>query len=373
MTVLTVVLALPALTSIVYWLLSGVWLRRWLAEPVPDAAGDIPPVTFFRPLKSGVPELAAKLELLARALRAGDQLLLGVEPGSVEAGVAETLQADFPQREILVVLCVPGVAANPKISKLLQMEPLARHEHWILSDSEALLEGEFLAAFRQEWTTCDVLTAGYRFTGARTWPQQLDGAAVLLTLWPALATLRAHGRSQLTLGACTGFRRSDLKAVGGWTAFGEELAEDHQLGVALATVGKAIRLSRSVVTLDCDPLSWREYWRHQRRVAITYRVANPAGFAWAWLTQGVTSSLLLATWRAGEVWPWMLFVLVFVMRGVTACATVFPLPRFWLTLLPASLVESACWALSWVSRVVWWGGVRWRLTHTGKLRRADER
>ncbi len=376
--IFTALLVAPALTSVVYFLLSARWLRRWTMEPeARGEEGELPPATFFRPLKAGVPNLAAKLETLARAMRADDQLLLGVEPGTPAAVVAGEVRAAFPERDIAVVPCAPGAALNPKISKLVQMEPLARHGHWILSDSEVALDAETLAEFRREWLGCDVLTAGYRFTGAATWPQGLDAAVALLTLWPGLVTLHRAGRMRLTLGACTGFRRDDVQAVGGWAAFAEELAEDHRLGAALANEGKSIRLSRSVVTIECDPLSWRDYWRHQRRVALTYRVANPAGFAGAWLMQGVTTSFVLACLHPSQVWPRLLFAAVWAVRSATvqmnAGRLQFPLRAPYLTVFVASLVETGCWALSWMSRSVWWSGTPWGLTPEGKLRRPAAR
>jgi ceramide glucosyltransferase len=251
------------------------------------------------------------------------------------------------------------------------MEPHAHHEHWILSDSEALTDSEFLAVFRREWTDCDVLTAAYRFKDSVTWPQRLDAAAVLLGLWPGLAVLRAVGQVQLTLGACTGFRRADLQVVGGWRAFAHDLAEDNRLGQALAAVGRTIRLSTAVVTLESDLLTWRDYWRHQRRVAVTYRVANPAGFAGAILTQGVTIGLLLACWRVTETWTWVLWLSVFLARYFAAQRAArklgYAIKFLMLVVFVSSLVETACWGLSWSTQRVWWSGKFRPISSRGRL------
>jgi len=373
-TMASVLLGGTALVSLGYYFASARLLGRWLAQESAVKSGDaaFPPVSFFRPIKAGVPELRSKLESLATALRSDDQLIIGVESESAEEAVAVALARSFAGKEILVIRCEPARALNPKISKLVQMVEHARHEHWILSDSEAVVDVEFLQSFRSEWSQCDVLTAGYRFIGAGTWPQRLDAAAILLTLWPGLAVLRARGPLRLTLGACTGFRRQDLAVVGGWAAFGDALAEDHQLGVALAAAGRKILLSQSVVSLASDPLTWRDYWRHQRRVAITYRVANPRGFAGAWLTQGLSAALVLACFHPGQVWSWALFTTAWAARVLSAQAMSrrleFALPQPWLTVLLSSLVETICWALSWPARSVWWGGRRWRIGRDGQLR-----
>lgn len=369
---ISVLLALPAVTSAAYFCIAADRLRQWMKESPPPDDDDVPwpPVTFFRPLKAGVPDLFAKLVALAHAMRPGDQLLIGAEANSPEWTATESLRRSFPDKDITAVTCAPGIALNPKISKLLQMELLAKHEHWIVSDSESVMDADFLAAFRREWRQCDVLTAGHRFGNISTWPQRLDAAAALLGLWPGLAIVRAFGRVRFTLGACTGFRRSDVQAVGGWRAFAEELAEDNRLGVALAALGRSIRLSPQVVTLESDPLSWRDYWRHQRRVAVTYRIASPFGFAGAFLTQGVATSLLLACLRPMEGWTWILFASVLAIRCLTARdaerVLAYPASRHVPVVLLASLVETACWALSWGTRHIWWGGVRWRLKR-GKL------
>jgi len=366
-------LAVPGLVSILYYGVAGKLLDRWRSRP---AAGDgdeasWPPVTFFRPLKSGVPDLAAKLDALVQAARPGDQVLIGVEAGSPEAAAAEAVRLENPGLEIVVVPCKPGGVSNPKVAKLLGMEPQARHEHWILSDSEALVDAEFLTAFRREWRRCDVLTAGYRFRGMATWPQRLDAAAVLLGLWPGLAVLKAAGPLRLTLGACTGFRRADLQAIGGWAAFADDLAEDNRLGQALADAGRDIRLCSHVVTLECDALSWRDYWRHQRRVAVTYRAANPAGFAGALLTQGVTTSFLLACWQITNGWAWSLCAAVFVMRWAMAHrmarALNFNIPGLLPVVFVASAVETMCWALSWGTKRVWWSGKHRRISFRGRF------
>ena len=373
-TIVSVILGGTAAVSVVYFFMSAWLLRRWLALGRAAESGDaaLPPVAFFRPLKVGVPDLRAKLESLAIAMRTDDQLIIGVETGSAEETVAAQVARAFPEKEIAVIRCELGRTRNPKVSKLVQMAEHARHEHWILSDSEAVLDTEFLRSFRHEWRQCDVLTAGYRFEGAHTWPQQLDATAVLLTLWPGLAVLTTRGPLRLTLGACAGLRRADLTAVGGWAAFGDALAEDHQLGGALADSGRKILFSREVVTLASDPLTWRDYWRHQRRVAITYRVSNPLGFAGAWVTQGVTAAFILACFHPEQVWSWALFLSGWAARVLSvqmiSRRLKFPHPNPWFTVLLASFVETTCWGLSWASQSVWWGGTRWRIGRGGRLR-----
>ncbi len=362
-----------ALLSLPYFWMSLVYVERWLREARTFPASDapLPPISFLRPIKRGVPELRGKLELLVRSARAGDQIVFGADAGSAEAECCDGVRAQFSERDIVVVRCAPGAAVNPKISKLVQMEAHARHEHWLLSDSETLLDARFLEAFRREWTHCDVLTAAYRFRHLDTWPQRLDAAAVLLTLWPGLAFLRARGSVRFTLGACTALRRGDLAALGGWKIFGYELAEDNRLGVALAAAGKTVRLSAHVATLDSDALGWRDYWRHQRRVAVTYRAANPAGFAGMVLVNGEAWCVLIVLLGPSRALGVALGCAILTLRILAARRMArlldFPVPRLAAVVAVSRVVETACWCASWFTRSVWWSGQRWRMSFRGRL------
>ena len=354
------------------------WRREKLKFTIADA--DLPPLTLLRPIKAGMPELREKLTELARAMRTGDRLVLGVNVESPDAEIAEAVRAEFAEREIVVVPCRADAALNPKISKLLQMEAAAGGEYLVLSDAEARIDAAWLEAFRREWAAsgAEVMTCGYRFVRGTSWAQTLDAAPTLFSLWPGLLFVRRFGRMNFTLGACTGLRRSDLASVGGWAAFADDLAEDNRLGAALAKAGKSIRLSQQVATLESDPLTWREYWRHQRRIAVTYRVCNPAGFFGMIFTHSVWANLLLVLFPSFEPHERLVLLLAclilqrtrwFFFRELAKSAG-FSRARLFPAMLVSDLVETVCWVLAWVSPTVWWAGKWRRISRDGNLRSA---
>src|SRR4030095_12231548 len=186
-----------------------------------------PPITWFRPIKAGVFGLREKLEAFLASIRQDDQVILGLDPDSADHATCQAF-AFGKEDTVEIVDCVPGTAANPKISKLAQMARVARHENWVVVDSEVLMDRGFAEAFRNEWAVsgAHVLTAGYRLAGTDTAPQRLDAMSVLLTLWPGLELVRMFGTVRFTLGACTAVRRGVLAQLGGWEAFEKNLAED---------------------------------------------------------------------------------------------------------------------------------------------------
>jgi ceramide glucosyltransferase len=370
-------LVVPAV-SVIYDVLATAALWRWVRESAAKSERPPEPVTFFRPLKRGVPELREKVDMLLRASRMEDQILFGVDAGSEAEAICEEARRAFAERDVRVVRCEPDRAVNPKISKLVQMAPLARHESWLLGDSELLFPPGYLDALRSEWQEEEVaaLTTAYRFVNLASWPQRCDAMGVLLGLWPGLSLVRRCGRIDFTLGACTLFRRDALAAIGAWEAFGGELAEDQRLGAALVKGGKIVRLSRHIATLDSDAMSWRDYWRHQRRVAITYRAAKPAGFAGVLLTFGPVWGVLCLL--AFFPTPWLVLAIVFgiafrawrVWRSAKLLD--FPVPGMGVAVCLASFTEALCWLLSWFTSRVWWSGRWWRVGFRGGLSPIDD-
>lgn len=330
-----------------------------------------PPITWFRPIKAGVIALREKLEAFLLSIREDDQVILGLDPDSPDRAICESLAAAQGHR-VEIVDCVPGTAANPKISKLSQMTRVARHENWVVVDAEAIMDRTFAESFRNEWTVsgANVLTAGYRIEGTKTAPQRLDSMSVLLTLWPGLELVRMFGTMRFTLGACTAVRRSDLMDLGGWAVFGDSLAEDHQLGQRLTAGGRNVRLSYPVLSLDSDPMSWSQYWRHQVRVAATYRAATPAGAAGLIFTRGITAGIVLLFLHPGVE----SFILLLVAWGIRVALAVrvsrrmgAPVPGLPWTVPCADVVETAAWVVGWFTNRVWWGG-KWRpITWRGRL------
>jgi ceramide glucosyltransferase len=337
-------------------------LRGHLRADAAEESADTPPLTLWRALKGGVPDLDGKLESLVRGSRASDQILLGADPGSEELATCEALRARHPGRQIDAVACERDHAPNPKISKFIQMAPLARHAHWLLTDSEAMPDADFIESFRREWNAsgADVQTAGYRFANLRNFPQTFDAAPALLTLWPGLVLA---GKITFTLGACTGVKADDIRAIGGWETLAHDLAEDHRLGALLSANGRTIRLSRSVLTLDSDPMTWRELLRHQHRVAVTYRAATPAG-ALGLPVLHTLGFAVIAVALHPPFWKWALLILL--ARIVTASAFArllrFRIPALPLAVVKSAFIESAMWLVAWLPSRVWWAG-RWR--HVG--------
>src|SRR5581483_1243493 len=91
------------------------------------------------------------------------------------------------------------------------------------------------------------------------------------------------------------------------------------LGAALAKRGK-ILLSAQFVTLDSDEMEWRDYFLHQHRLGVTYRVCDPLGWFAMAITMNTGAALIFALLAPRELWRWLVLAFVIFLRAATALA-----------------------------------------------------
>ena len=80
------------------------------------------------------------------------------------------------------------------------------------------------------------------------------------------------------IGASMCFRRSDLKAIGGFEAFREHLAEDWHMAARIKALGRRVVLAPYLVDMEVDLKTVSQWWSHQLYWDQNMRVARPAGF-----------------------------------------------------------------------------------------------
>ena len=368
--------------SAAFYLVTSFLLRRWLGGTPAVASqisngenhksaltaqrppSDLDPVTFFRPIKKGEAGLRKNLAVFLSALDPGDRVIF-CATAPEELRLFEDLAAGHPGLDILCLHAAAGIHQNPKINKLAQMEPMAAHERWIVLDSDAIPDRDFLKAFRSEWQAngADAISAPYGSQSARSLPSRLDTLGTGLALWPGVALLKSTGHLDFLTGACMGVKSSTLRKLGGWKTLGGSLAEDHELGLLIARAGGKVVISSTVLALETPDLTWKEYFLHQHRAFVTFRLCNPAGSLGIPLTHGVGISFLFALLNPLCPGRWLLHMGLLFLRAKSANSlpgSPNKLREIWLV----SLLEPFFWLLSWLPLPVWWGA-KW--IRPGKL------
>jgi ceramide glucosyltransferase len=233
-------------------------------------ADDCPPISILRPLCGLDDQLYQNLVSLAEQRYPELEIILGfADPADPARSVAQRLKAEYPHLRIQIVCDSRCRGYNPKVSNLENMLPAARHEHLLVSDSNVVLEPDFLSRVMSEMQKPDtglvvnlIVGVGERTLGAALENLHLN-TYVLSTMCGARAILRhtcAIGKSML-------FTRTALGRAGGFAGVRNVLAEDYILGQRFEAAGYRVGLSNELVRTVNAQRGLRQFWSRQVRWA----------------------------------------------------------------------------------------------------------
>lgn len=364
------------LAALAYQVLALIAMSRFFRTAPPSGPASGPGITVFKPVK-GVDAFTREcLESFLTQEYRPCQVLFGVDdPRDPAIPLLEELQKAHPQVESEIIVCPRSLGANPKVSKLRQMEPRARYDILVISDADVMAGPDFLSrltAALQE-PGVGLATCPYR----ANWTPTLGGALEALTIAgdfiPSVAVAYYVEGIRFALGAVMALPRKVLVQIGGLAPLADYLADDYQLGHRVAQAGYQVRLLPYVVETRNQLSRFKDYFSHQLRWARTYRVCRPKGY----LAYGVTHALaysLLTLLAAGPAMPALaLLAAVLGIRGWLAYLSQKvwlkgELPPGALLLLPLKdLLAFGLWLMSFLGNRVTWGKRAYRVTRDGRL------
>jgi ceramide glucosyltransferase len=346
----------------VYAVLNGVRRASNAALHEVRGLGCQKPVSVLKPLCGVEPELYDNLRSFFRQNHAAFQLVFGVRDATDPAiEVVRRLQAEFPAVDTSLVIDPRVYGANLKVSNLINMLPSARHDWLVLADSDIGVPTDYLAQVTAPLAdaTVGVVTCLYRgVPRAGLWSRL---GALFIDDWfaPSVQVSHALGSTRFAFGSTIALRRDALRAAGGFESLRDILADDFWLGEFIRLQGLRTVLSSLVVTTDVTDSSLLRLWLHELRWLRTIRAAQPAGFAFTFVTFSfpvLLAGLVLA--RSGPA-------LVLTLIGITARLVLHYLQRQW-RLEPAPAFEFLLLPLRDSLLLAEWAGaltgsrVRWR-------------
>jgi ceramide glucosyltransferase len=342
----------------------------------PGKAASLPPVSILKPLKGTDPEMHESFRSHCLQDYPEYEILFGVADMNDPAAVlVQKLQREFPAMAIRLVLCENSIGVNGKVSALAQLAKEAKHEIFLVNDSDIRVSSDYLqttVAQLQEPNT-GMVTCLYRGRAAGTMGSQLEALGISTDFVPGVLMARlVEGGLHFGLGSTLAFRREHLNAIGGFEAIADYLADDYELGKRIADRGLKVRLSTQVVETFLPPYSFSEFWTHQLRWASTIRVSRPGGYAGLLITYTLPWAILCVVFARGAPWSLILFVAAIALRSVAALVTSVSVlgdkqaaSALWL--LPhRDLLAPIAWVGGLLGRKIVWRGEQFRL-EKGKL------
>jgi ceramide glucosyltransferase len=344
--------------------------RRVCAHSFPPA------VTLLKPLKGCDPSTEDCLRSwLAQDFTGRVQILFGVSSAEDPVcAVVRRLLAEFPKSEAQLVVSGPLLGANAKVSKLVELEALARHEILIISDADVRVPPDFLACLVEPLREPSVglVNCFYRLANPMTLAMHCEAVAINADFWSQVLQARSLKPLDFALGAVMATRRTQLAQIGGFRALVDCLADDYQLGNRIARHGHGIALCPVVVECWEKPLGWAAVWKHQLRWARTIRVCQPAPYFFSILSNATLWPLLWLLIRPG-LWPLLGVLVAVFVRLVSALDLQRRLNRswtharyFWMAPIK-DLFQAAIWVAAFAGNRVEWRGERLKLRSDGTL------
>jgi hypothetical protein len=127
---------------------------------------------------------------------------------------------------------------------------------------------------------------------------QWEAVAINADFWTQVLQARSLKPVDFALGAVMTLPAAQLKAIGGFAALADYLADDYQLGRRVARQQKRIEFATVVAECWEAPMNWAQVWTHQSRWARTIRVCQPGPFFMSILNNSTFWPLLWLAVRA---------------------------------------------------------------------------
>src|SRR6185503_326979 len=250
-------------------------------------SADAPPVTVLKPLHRAEPDLAQRLAALCQQDYTGPvQIVCGARGDLAPATAAvREVNAAFPDA-IELVADQRSHGTNGKVSNLANMLPRARYDTIVLSDSDIVVERDYLrrvVALLAEPDVGAVTCLYYGIGGAGLW-SRISALATNTHFLPQAITALGLRLGKPCCGTTLALHRSMLDRIGGFAAFADALADDYAIGAAVRAAGYQVKAAPFVVGHRSFEGSLREFMRHEVRIARTIRSIDPLGYAGTVLT-----------------------------------------------------------------------------------------
>ena len=359
--------------GILYLLLAIIMMRRLAMRPLAGAADGAPSVTILKPLHGAEPDLAINLDSFVRQTYPGPvQIVFGVQrPDDPAIALVEALQAAWPEHDIELVQDTRLYGANRKISNLMNMLPLARHDVIVLADSDMRVGPDYVAGLVRHLAEPGVGAVScpyYGITGDSLW-SRLAGLSIDTHFLPGVAMGAGLRIAHPCMGSTIALTRATLDRVGGFTPLANELADDHALGARVRALGLDVRVTRFAIGHVCPERRWGDLVTQELRWLRTIRQVARSGHLGSLVTHPVVFAALALVLQPSLTAFGLVGVALGARTGLClAVERVFGLKPHPYWLVPArDLLSFALFIASFFGRGVSWRGYRYEAARGGAL------
>ncbi|MGH9470191.1 MAG: glycosyltransferase [Terriglobia bacterium] len=374
-------LLICACCSFAYYALAVIsgFLFSRRARKLPSSPRPTPGVALLKPLHGCDDDLLLNLKSFMELDTGGAAMeyVFGVAHENDPAlKVIEEIRRLYPAARITVTVG-DEPSANRKVGKLLRiLQAPISSEILVMSDADVRVSRDYLWRILGELEgdpNVGMATCAYKgIAPAGGLGARLESLFINTDFTPTAILSCYLEPMRHAFAATVALRRSTLEAAGGLDTVKNAYGDDFALARRVAALGYEIRLSSSIVTMVCEKLTFREFWRRQMRWARVDRKIRPVSLGRMLINGPFWALLVLLTPGLSIAGAVIAAIALGARLGMAAWTyrRVLQLPvrlsDLLLTLLKDLLMQ-AVWISSLVGDTVEWRGRKLRLLETGEM------
>ncbi len=243
-------------------------------------------VTVLKPLRGADSFLYENLRSFCVQSHPNYQLVFGVRDFEDPAiAVVQRLRAEFPERDMALVVNPAAHGSNPKASNLINMLPFAKHDWLVLADSDIRVPADYLSRVTAPLAAADtgIVTCLYRGIAEHGFWSWLGRMFIDDWFVPSVRLAHAFSQPRYAFGSTIALRRDVLGAIGGFEVLKDALADDFWMGELVRRHHLRIVVSDLLVGTQVSETRLSSLWTRELRWLRTVRALAPWGFSMTWV------------------------------------------------------------------------------------------
>ncbi len=370
---------IPAIGGSVYAVLCVLAVIRFRRRPaiLPQRSREQwPPVTVLKPVHGLEKNQRKNLRSCCLQDYPEFQVVFSVQDKEDAAiPLLKELQQEFGADQVTVAIENFRAGSNGKINNMIGGLQHARHDVLVISDSDVLLQPDYLKTIVAPLSDPDVGCSCtlYKAAGAETWFEKMELLTLNADFMANVLFAYISGASKFCLGASAALKRSTLEQIGGLDSLADYLVEDYEMGRRIWMLGKKVAVVPYFVDTIVDLKSPSQWWDHQVYWDQNTRAARPMAFFATALVRSVPFAILYAIARMGDATGLWTVAGAFTLRLISAAIIL----RWGLRdseglrslglLIFRDISSLATWLLAFTKRTTIWRGTSFVLTRDGRL------
>lgn len=285
----------------------------------------LPKVTVFKPLSGTEALLFEALQSFCEQDYPDLQIIFGLHHAHDPAlNIAKELQNKYPNLDIDIVIDTNIHGCNRKVSNLMNMFSRAKHEIFIISDSDIHASNKnYLKDVVTELQKPNVGMVTSLYSGLPSFEsrvQHMASAHINYNFMPGVLLSRYLGR-QDCLGAAIAIKRDLLEKIGGFKSLVPHVADDAILGRMVKAQNLDITLAPDIVQTTIIEKDLFSLYEHELRWNRTTFTLEPVGFTLSFLQLPLFWAALAVLFNPLTLVSWVFFFLCWGFKAL-CCAVI---------------------------------------------------